>query len=206
MFNLFCPLFFNLRIGYSVGILFLFTLILLFLLSEVFLTKAFSLLEIGLVKGLFPSVNYLSSVFIRMFVVIALFNLTSLVGYRYPVTTTLSFNLGGAFCLWLARVSLLLMKPRSSAALLPSNSPWYLVPFLRLVEFIRILVRPITLCFRLLANIRAGHILLSLICKLPFNTWMLGVLFGLLEIIVALVQSFVFAMLISVYMEEGLSH
>lgn len=92
------------------------------------------------------------------------------------------------------------------STIVPANSPWYLIAFLRIVEIVRIIVRPITLCFRLLANIRAGHILLALIRKLPINTWILGALFGLLELIVALVQSFVFLMLIRVYYEEAMSH
>jgi F0F1-type ATP synthase membrane subunit a len=51
----------------------------------------------------------------------------------------------------------------------------------------------------------AGHVLIALICKMP-RAWILGSLFGVLELIVAVVQGFVFSMLISVYLEEAISH
>jgi len=156
---------------------------------------------------LFPSADSLSGLLLGCFTGLALLNLLRLVCYSFPVTTTLSFNLAAALSLWLARVIIFLVKPLSASSLLPANTPWYLIPFLSLVEIIRIIVRPITLCFRLLANISAGHIMLSLICKIPLiGTLSVGVLFGILEIIVSLVQAFVFFILITVYLEESLSH
>lgn len=90
--------------------------------------------------------------------------------------------------------------------MLPVNSPWYLIPFLGLVEVVSVVVRPVTLCFRLLANMRAGHILLTLICKMSYRLWLAGRLFGLLELVVSIVQAFVFTMLLIVYIEEALRH
>jgi len=121
------------------------------------------------------------------------------------MTTTLGFNLRAALSCWLGGIFIQITKFKSPSSLLPINSPWYLVPFLCLVEFIRILVRPVTLCFRLLANITAGHVLISLICKIP-SVWVIGRLFGVLELIVAVVQGFVFSILIRVYLEEALRH
>ena len=43
------------------------------------------------------------------------------------------------------------------------GAPSFLNPFLILIEIVRIRVRPITLSVRLVANIAAGHIVLSLI-------------------------------------------
>jgi len=161
---------------------------------------------IRLVERLFPLTGTFTLFYFRLFLILGRLNLISIVAYRYPVTTTLAFNLRLAFVLWFLRVLLLSLKSNRVSTLVPANSPWYLISFLRIVEIVRIIVRPITLCFRLLANIRAGHILLSLIRKLPINTWLLGRLFGLLELIVALVQSFVFLILIRVYYEEAISH
>ncbi len=155
---------------------------------------------------LFPSIGIHSSLFFGSFLSLALLNLISLVAYSYPVTTTLAFNLSAALSLWLASILLFVVKQSYISSLLPTNSPWYLVPFLSLVELIRFTVRPITLCFRLLANISAGHIMLSLMCKLPIGSWILGVSFGLLELMVSLVQAFVFLILITVYIEEALRH
>jgi ATP synthase subunit 6 len=132
-------------------------------------------------------------------------NLISLVIFRYPVTTTLRFNFIISFILWTTVILLYLVKHKLRATVLPVDSPWYLIPFLRVVEAVRVFVRPVTLSFRLLANIRAGHILLRLITKLVVG-WGLGSLFMLLEFIVCLVQSFVLVMLVGVYLEERMSH
>jgi len=177
-------------------------------------TVIINVLKLGTLKDLtnflsllFPSAESLSGLLLGCFMGLALFNLLRLVCYSFPITTTLSFNLAAALSLWLARVTIFFVKPMSTSSLLPANTPWYLIPFLSLVEIISIIVRPITLCFRLLANISAGHIILRLICKIPLlGTLSVGVLFGILEVIVSLVQAFVFFILITVYLEESISH
>jgi F-type H+-transporting ATPase subunit a len=156
--------------------------------------------------GLFPSVIGFKIKFYSFFLFLRLLDLISLVTFSYPVTTTLAFNLRAALFIWLYRILFLRLKINWTGSLLPLNSPWYLISFLGLVELVRILVRPLTLCFRLLANISAGHILLSLACKLSSFFWVRGRILGLLELMVSVVQSFVFLILIRVYLEEGASH
>jgi len=160
----------------------------------------------NLCKGLFPLRESSVRIIIGGFLVLAILNLTSLVCYSFPITTILRFNLRLALSLWLRRIIFILIKRFVGGVILPANSPWYLAPFLSLVELVSIIVRPITLCFRLLANIRAGHVLLTLICKINFGLWILGVLFGVLELMVSFVQAFVFLMLITVYLEESFRH
>lgn len=155
---------------------------------------------------LFPSIKSNHCHFLSMFAALLLMNLTRICVYRYPITTTLRFNLRAAVFLWLRSIIIVLTKTNSISSLLPLNSPWYLVPFLIIIELVRTRVRPITLCFRLLANIRAGHILLSLICKLSSITWLFGALFGIMELMVSMVQAFVFLILIRVYLDERASH
>jgi len=194
------------RLELSIFILILITLISRFSLILLTLLNCTSKSLSFFRKILFPLGELTSKHFRGLFILLATLNLISLVRFSYPVTTTLGFNLRAALSLWFTRIIFLLNKSFSFSVFLPINSPWYLVPFLRVVELVRILVRPITLCFRLLANIRAGHILLALICKISNSLWLLGVLFGLLELIVAIVQSFVFLILIRVYLEEGFRH
>lgn len=179
----------------SVGLLILF-------FSEISSSKR----KEGLSLGLFPLRGTRLSFMVRGFVLLAGFNLISIVCYSYPVTTTLGFNLSLALILWISSILFMVNKLHLVRAILPSNSPWYLASFLCLVELIRIGVRPITLCFRLLANLRAGHVLLTLICKIPLGLWSLGTLFGVLELIVSFVQAFVFLILTTVYLEEAVSH
>lgn len=206
MFNLFCPFFLWSSLRISVLIIIVITIIRVSVIIEGLFRLCSRSWFNSLVNLLFPSVSTISRFFLGCFLGLAFLNLIRLVCYSYPVTTTLSFNLTAAFLLWLRSIIILTIKIITISRLLPSNSPWYLISFLRLVELVRIVVRPVTLCFRLLANMSAGHIILSLICKLPMGTWILGVLFGVLELIVSVVQSFVFLILIRVYFEEVFRH
>jgi len=46
---------------------------------------------------------------------------------------------------------------------LTQGTPLILIPFIVIIETIRLIIRPITLAIRLTANINAGHLLISLI-------------------------------------------
>jgi F0F1-type ATP synthase membrane subunit a len=67
------------------------------------------------------------------------------------------------------------------------------------------LIRPITLRVRLAANITAGHLLLRLI-SWRSDYYMVNVIIQLLmftlEIIVSIIQSYVFTILLILYIEE----
>ena len=155
-------------------------------------------------QRLFPN-SFSSGILLSIFISLGLINLISLMIYSYPITTTLGFNLSAALSCFLGGLFIQLLKFKYIKALLPTDSPWYLLPFLCLVELVRIIVRPITLSFRLLANIVAGHVLILLICKMEF-LFMIGIPFWLLELIVSLVQGFVFSILIRVYLQEAYTH
>jgi len=206
LFNLFCPLVLSFHIERRVILLIGVTLLSRTLVLRVLWNKMNLNVKADLSHSLFPSRDYASMLILGLFITLGLLNLISLTVYSYPVTTTLAFNMRVAFLLWLSRIIIFTSKVSALSTLLPQNSPWYLAPFLRIIELVRISVRPVTLCFRLLANISAGHILLALICKIPMSLWVLGTLFGLLELMVAVVQSFVFLILINVYVEESLHH
>lgn len=95
--------------------------------------------------------------------------------------------------------------------------PWWLkfpLPIMPLIEFLGLFIKPITLMIRLFANITAGHIIVlslfamififgemqpvagygSSILIIPFTIFM-----TFLEILVALIQAYVFTMLSSLY-------
>lgn len=205
LFNLFCP-FVRKHLEVSVFLLILVRFFFSLLIEEAFLLKRNFFFKVKILDSLFPSTYKIQVFLFWGFFLLVLMNVISLVGFSYPVTTTCAFNIRLASIIWVRRVIFIFYKAAPFSALIPSGSPNYLAPFLGLVELVRILVRPVTLCFRLLANIRAGHILLALICKLPFNIWLFGSLFRVLEILVCMVQAFVFLILVRVYVEESLRH
>ena len=96
---------------------------------------------------------------------------------------------------------------------------WYiLLPlflFVGLIEVISIAIRPVSLSFRLFGNIYAGETLLHTMgtvgAALPFPiNWISLILFPLpfyfLELLVGLLQAFVFAMLCAVYIKLSTEH
>jgi len=100
----------------------------------------------------------------------------------------------------------------------PSGIPMYILPLVVLIEFVSFLSRPISLSVRLFANILAGHITLKVFAgfivtlgSLGFLGW-LGALLPLtmtvaitaLELLVAALQAYVFAVLTSMYINDAI--
>jgi F-type H+-transporting ATPase subunit a len=86
--------------------------------------------------------------------------------------------------------------------------PWWMKPLMIPVEIIGVFTKPFALMIRLFANITAGHILvLSLLC-LPFvfnahavagGSVIFAIFIGLIEMLVAFIQSFIFTILSALY-------
>lgn len=97
--------------------------------------------------------------------------------------------------------------------LIPQGTSLILIPFIVIIEMIRLMIRPITLAIRLRANIIAGHLLISLVSNsiendnlILFFSGSLGQsLLTLLETAVAVIQSYVFLVLIVLYSVDSLA-
>nr|AUJ21373.1 ATP synthase F0 subunit 6 [Tetragnatha versicolor] len=97
----------------------------------------------------------------------------------------------------------------SAAHLVPEGSPLVLAPFMVLIESISHLMRPFTLSIRLAANMMAGHLIISLISSISlinFYSFSVSVFFQsvllILELGVAVIQGFVFSILLLLYCLE----
>jgi len=78
-----------------------------------------------------------------------------------------------------------------------------LISIIRYIELIRILIRPITLRVRLSANITSGHLILRLIQTInSIPSFIFQLPLFILEIIVGIIQSYVFALLINLYLND----
>nr|YP_009048801.1 ATP synthase F0 subunit 6 [Protonibea diacanthus]AID52401.1 ATP synthase F0 subunit 6 [Protonibea diacanthus] len=143
-------------------------------------------------------------------------NILGLLPYTFTPTTQLSLNLALAFPLWLATV-LIGMRNQPTAALghlLPEGTPTPLIPVLVVIETISLLIRPLALGVRLTANLTAGHllmqltstaafVLLSMMPVMAILTTVLLFLLTLLEVAVAMIQAYVFVLLLSLYLQEN---
>ena len=93
------------------------------------------------------------------------------------------------------------------------GTPPLLIPVIVIIETVRSIIRPITLAIRLAANIVAGHLLLTLLgsqgpdlAGLTLSLLFVGlILLLLLEVAVACIQSYVFTILSSLYLNELMS-
>jgi F-type H+-transporting ATPase subunit a len=115
---------------------------------------------------------------------------------------------------------------RYVTSLVPAGVPGWIAPLVWLIEFVSLLLRPITLAVRIFANMFAGHIILgvfsilieialepllhavqtgvgpgmTIVSALPAVVWMaLLVALYALEVLVAFIQAYVFTLLTTVY-------
>uniref|UniRef100_UPI00315C8788 ATP synthase F0 subunit 6 n=1 Tax=Erythrocles microceps TaxID=1913190 RepID=UPI00315C8788 len=143
-------------------------------------------------------------------------NMLGLLPYTFTPTTQLSLNMGLAVPLWLATV-IIGMRNQPTIALghlLPEGTPTLLIPVLIIIETISLFIRPLALGVRLTANLTAGHLLIQLIATAAFVllplmptvailTATLLFLLTLLEVAVAMIQAYVFVLLLSLYLQEN---
>ncbi len=92
--------------------------------------------------------------------------------------------------------------------LIPHGVPIFLLPIMAVVEFLGLFTKPFALAIRLFANMTAGHIviyaLISLIFVMQSIGWAglavpLALFIYTLEILVALIQAYIFTMLSSLF-------
>jgi len=100
----------------------------------------------------------------------------------------------------------------------PSGTPIAILPLIVVIEILSFLARPISHSVRLFANILAGHITLQLVASFVVMIGGLGVVGWLgatvplvftvalyaLELLVALLQAYVFAILTCIYLNDSL--
>nr|AAP75378.1 ATP synthase 6 [Neopomacentrus miryae]AAP75380.1 ATP synthase 6 [Neopomacentrus miryae] len=143
-------------------------------------------------------------------------NMLGLLPYTFTPTTQLSLNMAFAVPLWLATVIIgMRNQPTHALAhLLPEGTPTLLIPILIMIETISLFIRPLALGVRLTANLTAGHLLIQLIATaalvlLPLMptvailTGILLLMLTLLEVAVAMIQAYVFVLLLSLYLQEN---
>nr|ADN11987.1 ATP synthase F0 subunit 6 [Heteronotia binoei] len=147
---------------------------------------------------------------------LSMMNLTGLLPYTFTPTTQLSMNMALATPLWLMTVLTgLRTQPTTALAhMLPMGTPPLLIPPLILIETVSLFIRPLALGVRLTANLTAGHLLITLISlatttllpmmpSIGLLTLILLLLLTILEIAVAMIQAYVFVLLLSLYLQEN---
>uniref|UniRef100_UPI003001837F ATP synthase F0 subunit 6 n=1 Tax=Perlodinella shennongjia TaxID=3111799 RepID=UPI003001837F len=165
-------------------------------------------------KTLLGPTGHLGStfMFISLFSLILFNNFLGLFPYVFTSSSHLTLTLALALPLWLSFMiyGWINHTQHMFAHLVPQGTPAILMPFMVCIETISNVIRPGTLAVRLAANMIAGHLLLTLLGNtgpsLTYSILSLLVLAQIallvLESAVAIIQSYVFAVLSTLYSSE----
>ncbi len=148
-----------------------------------------------------------------IFIFILLCNLLGMFPCSFAVTGQLSvtFALAAAMFIGVTLVGFIKHGWGYLSLFVPPGVPLVLSPLLFIIELFAYLARPVTLSLRLTTNIVAGHIILKTIATLAIMGGILGIApFGLLvvltgfEIFIAVLQAYIFSILVCVYLGDAL--
>nr|YP_010946418.1 ATP synthase F0 subunit 6 [Balta maculata]WGO57136.1 ATP synthase F0 subunit 6 [Balta maculata] len=151
-------------------------------------------------------------IFISLFSMILFNNFMGLFPYIFTSTSHMILTLSLALPLWVTFMSFGWINNTNHMFkhLVPQGTPSILMPFMVCIETISNLIRPGTLAIRLAANMIAGHLLITLLGNtgpaLNFSLLLILIIIQLmlltLESAVSIIQSYVFAVLSTLYSSE----
>ena len=153
------------------------------------------------------------------FFFLLLLNILGLLPYVFPPTAHFVVTLGFSFSIMMAVtfVGVLTFKIEFVSLLVPRGVPLILAPILVVIETLSYLIRALSLGLRLGGNISAGHLVFSILSGFAFNLvlngdWVLGcfliwimAFIALLEMMVAVIQAYVFSLLTTIYLGDTMA-
>nr|QLY89679.1 ATP synthase F0 subunit 6 [Brachycentrus subnubilus] len=151
-------------------------------------------------------------IFITLFYFIICNNFLGLFPYIYNSTSHMMMNLSIALPMWLSFMIFgwLNNTQHMFTHLVPQGTPSMLMSFMVLIETISNVIRPMTLAVRLMANMIAGHLLITLLSSMNLNSKLMlsnvliliMILLLMLETAVSFIQAYVFTILSTLYSSE----
>nr|AZZ89118.1 ATP synthase F0 subunit 6 [Magadhaideus sp. n. SX-2018] len=144
-----------------------------------------------------------------LFLMIALNNLMGLFPYIFTATSHISTSMAMALPLWTMLMIYGWINHTNSMFmhLLPTGTPYLIMPMMILIETTGNIIRPISLSVRLTANMIAGHLLMTLLGNLSDTnsvilTFPLKMILMTFESAISMIQAYVFSTLITLYSSE----
>jgi ATP synthase subunit 6 len=154
----------------------------------------------------------INELLVVLFIFIILLNFCALYPQLFAFTSHVCITLPICLTLWLSVICFGWARHSSHMLthMLPQGTPIALMNFIVLIETVRNLIRPITLCVRLTANLTAGHLLITLLGNAVLSIRIMGRIFRILapltltvlETAVSLIQAYVLATLVTLYSTE----
>ena len=150
-----------------------------------------------------------------IFMFILVLNLLGLVPYSFTVTSHIIVTFALAAMVWLIITAIGFMNHGVGFLKLfvPSGVPWWLLPIIVVIELISYMIRPISHSVRLFANMMAGHAMLKVFAGFVISLGVIGgwapfvFLLGFtgLELVVAILQAFIFTVLTCIYLNDAVN-
>ena len=150
-----------------------------------------------------------------LFMFVLLCNMVGMLPYSFTVTSHIIVTLIMALFVFISVTIIGFMKHgfKYLTIFVPSGVPAVLLPLITVIEIISYLSRPVSLSVRLFANMMAGHTMLKVFGGFVVSLGILGGWLPLgfsvaltgLEILVAFLQAYVFAILTCIYLNDALN-
>ena len=150
-----------------------------------------------------------------LFMFVLFCNMVGMVPYTFTVTSHIIVTLILALFIFIGVTILGFMKHgfKYLKIFVPSGVPVVLLPLIVIIEIISYLSRPVSLSVRLFANMMAGHTMLKVFGGFVISLGLIGGWLPLsfsvaltgLEILVAFLQAYVFAILTCIYLNDAIN-
>ena len=150
-----------------------------------------------------------------LFMFVLFCNMIGMLPYSFTVTSHIivTFMLAATVFIGVTIIGFIKHGIKYLELFVPKNVPIILLPLIIVIELISYLSRPVSLSVRLFANMMAGHTMLKVFGGFVLSLGLLGgwlplsftvALIGL-EILVAFLQAYVFAILTCIYLNDALN-
>ena len=150
-----------------------------------------------------------------LFMFVLFCNMLGMLPYSFTVTSHIivTFALAAIIFIGVTIIGFVNHGVRYLKLFIPSGVPLFLLPLIVVIEIISYLSRPVSLSVRLFANMMAGHTMLKVFGGFVISLGIIGgwlplsftvALIGL-EILIAFLQAYVFAILTCIYLNDALN-
>lgn len=154
-----------------------------------------------------------------IFLFIFILNILGIFPYVFPTTAhiVVTFGLSLSIMMAVTILGILTFRLNFFSILVPGGVPLGFVPFLVIIETLSYMIRAVSLGVRLAANISAGHLLFAIISGFAIDLLLNGfyvlsafpvlimVFITLLELMVAVIQAYVFSLLTAIYLADTIA-
>ena len=149
-----------------------------------------------------------------LFTFILFGNLLGMLPYSFTFTSHIivTFVLAMFIFLFITLIGIFMHGFKFFGLFIPKGAPMLMLPLMIPIEIISYLSRPISLSVRLFANMMAGHTMLKIFAGFVFSLGIFGiaplivdVALTALEVLIAILQAYVFTILTCIYLNESIN-